>query len=381
MADLAVAVGVGLLALDLLGGRDQQLTITDNLTTNMMVNVTTNVVTDCFNSLAAVETIDITDSPSYISTFEKVSPDPYSQCLIKLSAVRNARQNLELEAEQRNSDYTPQWPNPLIDIMIATGLTPEISIPTNIPSTSAAPGTAPAILGACEAVVHPNLVRNISQRTVQSAVASCNVDTTINNNIQQNISGTISAQLQNQQDFIGQLEGNLSGRTESIANNLASSLGQNVTSNLVNSLRLRMAVQEKISIKGGSLLVENINQQFRGTQVGTLSMVNTVTNQIRQSATYSISQSLQNKNDTIGDLTKDYLQTINTMADLLEDLTTNLLIIVGLIIFAVIMVVGALFMFNKSFNAMFKSALGLTQMQLETKLAQQRTALLKQKNQ
>jgi len=375
MSEIAVAVGVGLLALDLLGGRHQQLTISDNLTTNMTVDTVTNVTTNCFSSATAAQTFTLENS-EYATKYAQLPNSPYALCLNELLKIRNARYNLEEECVKRNSSYTGQVPSGNIALMMDTGLVPDVSQPSNV-SPSAPPSDVPTLIGACEAVVNANIIRNVSQKSVEKNTANCSVSNTITNNISQNIAGTISAQLKNQQDFIGQLEGNLSGNTDKISNNIASALSENVTTNIVQSLNLRMTADQNVTIEpSGSLFLENVNQSFRGTQVGTLNMVNTVTNQIRQSATYSISQSLQNKNDTIGDLTKDYLQTINTMADLLEDLTTNLLIITALIIFAVIMVVGALFMFNKSFRSVFKSALGVTKLNLETKIAEKRKTLL-----
>ena len=82
------------------------------------------------------------------------------------------------------------------------------------------------------------------------------------------------------------------------------------------------------------------------------------TYQLRQSANYSISQSLLNKNDTIGDLSADFLQVIQTMSALLEELTSQILLIIGAVIIAVCLVIGSLYIFNKSFHSFANQALG-----------------------
>jgi hypothetical protein len=192
---------------------------------------------------------------------------------------------------------------------------------------------------------------NVSQSERLTASTSCEVQNDITNNIQQSISTQISAYLKNQQDFIRQLESAFISNTESITNNLSSTMSQSITNNFVQDLHQSMLSSQIVSLRGNSILAENISQSFTGKMVGKMQVNNTVMDQLRQSAQYSISQSLLNKNDTIGDLSKDFLQVIRTMSTLLEDLTTQILIIVGAVIAAVMLVVSSLYIFNKSFHS------------------------------
>lgn len=327
----------GIALVDWLSSKGQQLTITDDITTSMTISATTNVVTECFQSAEGDQLIEIKEGAGKWSQFAN---EPCSICTGYLRDILTARTDLEMKAAERNPGYMAQVPNPnLVTQMITGGSDP------NTPQTSA------AALGPCTAMCFDIVAFNVAQSQRLTATTSCEVQDNITNNIQQSISTQIAAYLKNQQDFIGQLESAFTSNTESITNNLSSTMSQSITNNFVQDLHQSMLSSQIVSLRGNSILADNISQTFTGNMVGKMQVNNTVVDQLRQSAQYSISQTLLNKNDTIGDLTKDFLQVIRSMSTLLEDLTTQILIIVGAVIAAVMLVISSLYIFNKSFHS------------------------------
>lgn len=352
MATLIAGAAAGVALYDALSSKGQRLTITDNITTNMNISATTNSVTDCFQAVSGDQAIIITQQDPG-DVYAKNIPTACEQCLQQIQSVVTARETLEFEAKKANSAYNIQEANPSLKSQMLTGSSGSQS---NIDA-----------LGPCTAVCFGIVVSNVSQTETFNAKQNCSVTNVDTDSISQSISTQISAYLKNQQDIIGQLESAFTSNSESIGADLASNMAQNVTVNFSQDLAQSMAAFQTTNITGNSLLVNNVNQSFTGSMVGKLEVNNTVTDQLRQSAQYSISQSLLNKNDTIGDLSKDFLQVIQTMSALLEDLTSQILILIGAVIGAVIMVVGALFVFDKDFHSWANKAMGTAKSKLRSK--------------
>lgn len=338
-----LAAGAGLALMDWLSSKGQTLTITDNITTNMSITATTNVATECFESLSASQTINVTSGPN---TNTELLSQACTNCTNYINSIITARKNLEQAAQLANPAYQPQQANPVLESEMITG--------GSAPITS----VSQAALGPCTAMCSDIVLLNVSQSARLSAKQDCQVTTDITTDISQSIKGQISAYLKNQQDIIGQLESAFTSNQEKIETDLASTMSQSLTNNFIQDLNQAMQAVQSFELKGNSILATDISQSFSGAMVGQLQVNNTVVDQLRQSANYSISQSLLNKNDTIGDLSQDFLQVIQTMSALLEELTSQILLIIGAIIIAVVLVIGTLFVFNQSFHNWTNQALG-----------------------
>jgi hypothetical protein len=266
--------------------------------------------------------------------------------LKSIQAILKARNDLETAAVlQSNGTYQAQVANPELINEMTTG--------QQTPGTS--PTAVNSALGPCTALCANVVVTGVTQETTLSANETCTVANNITNNIQQDIKGQISASLKNQQDII---ESAFVSNTETIATNISTVMAQNVTNNFVEELTQAMSSFQRTTVTGNSIIVSGIQQSFTGTMVGTLNVTNTVNDQLRQSADYSITQTLLNKNDTIGDLTTDFLGVINTMSQLMEELATQILIIVAAVLAAVVLVIGSLYVFNKNFHSWANHAIG-----------------------
>jgi hypothetical protein len=343
---LIAGAAAGVALMDFLGGRGQKLSITDNIVSDMTVNAVSQSSTECFQQVSSDQTIEI-------NTGGNSSTDGISQaceyCLQALNTIKSARVSLEQDAALKNPGYTVQVANADLETAMETGGASS-SDPNFDPSN-------PPQLGACTAVCADNVLFKSSQTIQLKATQDCSVTTDISTDVQQNLQEQISSYLKNQQDIFGQLESGLSSTTEKISANLASVIQQNVTQNFTQDLTQALSAFQSQSLSGDSILAVNILQTFTGQMVGSLKVSNSVTDQLRQSADYSITQSLINKNDTLGDLSKSFLSVINSMSELLEDLTTQILVIIGAVIVGVVLVVGTLFVFNQTFHSWMQDRL------------------------
>ena len=346
MSEVAFGAAAGIALYDWLTSKGQDLTITDDITTQFSINAVTNVQTNCFQSANGRQAINVTSGPG--DAFVNASPAPCTICLEALNQITTARTNLETEAATRNPGYTPQQANPVLQTIMTTG---QVGVDT---PQNPAPSTTPAALGPCTAMCNDLVVLDITQSQTFNAKETCNVITNVTTNISQTIKGQLDAYLKNQQDIIGQLESAFTSNQDNITTNLSSDLAQNLTENFTQSIHQQLSNTQFAGITGNSTIVDRSTQSFTGTMVGKLTVNNTIVDNLRQSAQYSISQTLLNKNDTIGDLTRDFLQVIQDMSSLLEELTSQILIIVGAVIASVLLLVGALYIFNKDFRGWFK---------------------------
>ncbi len=330
MSFLLGAAAAGLAVFDLFGNKGQKLTITNDIMTQMTVDAATSSVTNCF--LKADGKQEITISSDFPSRLNPKLIEACNFCQASLISIYNARQALETKTGH------PQIANAQLVNIMTTGS-----------SDISADNTTKA-LGPCDAMCHDTVVVNVSQSLSLKATQNCSVTNDMNTSISQSINAQISAQLKNQQDFMGQLSTAFTSNQQSITNRMSDTFSQNVTTNFVQDLNQSLQASQSITVTGNSILAFGIAQTFTGEMVGQLQVNNTVTDQLRQSASYSISQTLLNKNDTVGDLARNFLQVVETLTGLLETLTTQILIIVAAIIAAVLLVVGALFVFNSSFH-------------------------------
>jgi len=344
-----------------LDSKGQTLTITDNITTNMTITATTNVATECFESLSGSQTITVATG---LNTNLELISEACGNCTALLTQITAARDQLEQDAKLANPSYQVQIANPNLVTQMTTGVSGSSGSDT-IPTTSVIAES----LGPCSAVCSDVVLFNVAQSIQLTATQDCEVNTDITNDISQNIQGQISAYLKNQQDIIGQLESSFVSNQESLSVELANTMSQSITNNFIQDLNQSMQAVQSFELKGNSILATNIAQSFTGSMVGTLQVNNTVMDQLRQSANYSIAQTLLNKNDTIGDLSQDFLQVIQTMSSLLENLTSQILLIIGAVIAAVVMVVGTLYVFNKSFHSWTNGALHRVGQKVDAKIS------------
>lgn len=337
LADAGAAFAV----VEFLSGNQQRLSIVDNLTTSMSVSATTNINLTCFTKLDTSQEFIV--NPGSNANFDTMGPLANSNCITIVNDIRKAREALEQAAVLNNPAYTAQIANPNLVTAMTTGSTDTNPVPTTTVSS----------LGPCTSFQANVVAINISQTSKLTASETCGENDTITTGISQSIEGQISAYLKNQQDIIGQLESSLVSNTESISTNLSTTLSQNITSNFIQSLNQTLKASQYIKVSGDSVLLDGVVQGFTGNMTGSLQVNNTVTDQLRQSAQYSIAQSLLNKNDSLSDITKDFLAILQTIDQIFESTVNGVIVIIACLVGSIILVVGGLYIFNKQFHVWF----------------------------
>jgi len=323
MAFLAGAAA-GVMIYDALSPRGTKLSISTDVFTDMSVNSVFQSETSCFQDVTTSQNISVTETPGYTT-----GTAGCAECHRIMSALVKKRLDMEETARDTNFTYVPQRPTGdllrRLDPTAVGGGAPPVT------STSTDPLTG---INACDLVCRSVVVSNLRQDIYVEAKSDCTVSNDVSTTINQKLSGKIESELKNQQDIFGQFGDALAATTTSLSTSLSSAISQNLTQRFVQSLVNRMSAMQDITIGGpgnpiNSAYIVNVSQALRGKQVGTMTVTNTVTNELRQSAEYSIAQSLLNKNDTTGDLVNALLGIVDDVTTLLSNIVTNLLLIMA----------------------------------------------------
>jgi hypothetical protein len=339
----AIALAAGGIALfDWLGKKKGvRQTITNNITTNMSIDAILNSSTECIIDESGSQSIEVeTAIPNYSA--QLIGND--SGCALCEDVVNNimiARSNLEALTREKHSNYVQQVSN--FDILAGKMLSPGTD-PSS--STSQTDGT----IGACTLPCTDIYVYGVNQSQSFKAKESCNVATTSTNSFQQEIKGSIDSHMKNQEDILGQLSDAFTSNQQNIATDLSTDMSSVVTNDYHQSLINFASSTQSVKVVGNSIYVNQLSQAFKTSMVTSLTVTNTLNNSLRQSAQYSISQTLLNKNDTIGDITTDFLNVINSYSSLIETITGQILIIVGVIMVIIALIIGTLYLTNKTFR-------------------------------
>ncbi len=343
MADVLFGAAAAIGLYDWLTSKGQNLTVTDNILTDMSISSNFESDTSCSSTVSGSQSIVIEPGPP-LQPQQKLGA-PGSSCVLcqqALSDIQAMRNALELNAvTQSHGLYQTQTPSEQVIISMGGG------------------SNSITQIGACDLMCKDVVILNVQQSQVFKASTECKVSTDVTNNIAQTIQGKIKSSLKNQEDIIGQLEDAFTSNTESISNNIASRMSQtlvdSVRQSLVNNAlsiqNFNAGLETNASGPSGdsahSIYVNTVKQSFTSNSVAKLNVNNQVNNSLRQSADYSISQQLLNRNDSIGDITKDFKNIIDSMGVFLNTLTGDGLIILGSILAIMALLISAVFLFSK----------------------------------
>jgi len=320
------------------------LKINNNITTDMLVRSIFESQTQCFQDVDSTQSIRVEDTPGY-----QTGGQGCARCLEIMRELVRRRLNLEQEAANISLLYIPQEPSSellgLLDPTAAGGANP-VSQPAG---GSASPSLS--AVSACDLVCRSLVVVGVSQDVVVEAKANCQVENDVTTSVNQSLSTIIESFMKNQQDIFGQITGSLTPTQSSISTDISSVMSQNLTQRFVQSLINRIVTLQQVNIGGpgrktNSVYVENIRQSLRGSQVGTLNAVVTVNNEMTQSAAYNLVQSIVNKNDTTGDLVKSLLGVITAVTDMVENLSTAVIMVITVIVLLGAIVYSARYVLN-----------------------------------
>lgn len=293
-----------------MGSGNSRNEITNEVVTDMATNILTTSMTECFASVNIVQSIRIEADPNAGNTALGET-----HCLNTVKAIRDARMALEAEAEERNPHYHRATVRPELDTMMLTGLG----------------GGAGSAMGPCDGLKSV-FTTNINQTSTNQLSTQCNVTNNITNSVNNKIDGESAQLLTNQQDIFGQFGDAWSGTRNRVSTKLGTHIKQNITSKFTNSLHNKLKVNQIINITGNSIYVNGLQQQLTSRQTGSLTAINTVVNEVKNSAVYAIDQVLVNKNDTVGDLLANVFLFFDEFSKLINGLAEQGLVLAFLFI-------------------------------------------------
>ena len=340
MGDFILAAGAGLAVWDAMSNHGTSQTISDNINTSMVMHAVTSIDTKCIQSVQGTQQIQVTGgSGEYDLTG---SDSTCLQCLKLMNDIVESRSALEQTTLKLHPQYKPQTAREELVELLQTG-----GVTTVGEGSSSNPLSQ---LGACNLVCKSQIVSNIEQNAQYKMTQNCSVDSNLTNDMNQNLSTSIQDYMKNQQDVFGQFENLFTKNSQSLSAKLASSLTQNVETVVNNTLETDINNLQLTSVSGHSAYVANVQQSFNINSVTDLFATNDITNQLRQSATYSIAQSELNKNDSIGDLSKDVLQIIKNLTDILENTVTRSFYVAVIVILGLLIAFFVLFASSQKFR-------------------------------
>jgi len=382
MAGIVAAAGVAAL---MSGG--QTLTVTNDIVSRATIHAVTRSITNCFQVTSLSQNLDIHTGGLPYTFFTEDPPagmDPgeyklHSGCLACRDAIKQIVRSinkLECDAHRMHPGYVVQVPNSEILNKLenvvyhadCTFVHDDDKFTADVaedPASSSSDGDdddskKKFYPDACDLVCEKVFIQGISQTARIQAQTNCQVNNDFEQKLQQDVSANIKASLTNQQDIFGQLESAFTTTNDSVSNTLSQTITQNINDNFVQKLYTHLKARQSIKIGGGndgnhsslnSAYVSNIDQSMSASQIGNLHVVNQVSNQMKQSASYDVTQALLNKNDTTGDLTNDLLGILDNMSDLVENLVTKMLIIVGGVIICVAFVMLGRYIMDAGFRS------------------------------
>lgn len=345
MSGVVFAAGAGLALWDATNNHGTSQTISDNINTSMVMNAVTSIDTKCIQSVQGSQQVQVTGgSGEYDITG---TGSTCLQCLKLMNDIVEERSALEQTALKLHPSYKPQTAREELVELLQTGGVTSIGEGSTVQPLEQ--------LGACNLVCKSQVVSNIRQDAHYKMTQNCSIDSKLTNDLNQNLSTSIQAYMKNQQDVFGQAENLFTKNSQSLSTNLSSAMAMNVNTVISNSLENDIKNAQLVSVTGHSAYVSDVSQSFSITSVTDLFATNDVTNQLRQSATYSIAQSELNKNDSIGDLSKDILQIIKNLSDILEETVTRAFYVAVIVILGLLIGFFILFASSQKFRKVVNS--------------------------
>lgn len=369
VAAVIFAAGAGIALYDLLSSKGQSLTVSNTILSDMNVNAQFLSDTSCFSNTIGNQAVTIVGGPSSPDTYDVSQLNaPNGACTVctqLLDSIVQAREALETDAlTQSNGRYTPQQPSQAMATAMTGGQTSSLNQ-----------------LGACSLMCSDIVVYGVQQSQSFTVTENCQVSDQVNNDISQIIQGQVSQSLTNQEDILGSIENAFTSNRQSITNNIATRMNETTTTSVRQTLANVIQSTQTISVGLGptnngnshSIYVNVVEQSFNAKSTASLVVNNELNNTLRQSADYSISQTLLNKNDTIGDLVNSFLGIIDTVGGFVDTLTGQLLIIIGCMIAVFIIMVGSFYFFTQKGRELGDALINVAEAKAKEKIQAMKT--------
>lgn len=305
-----------------------ELKIDNSISTRLTIEALAETSTTCNTTVNVSNTFTTNSSPRGTDASNS------SGCLECLSVVQEAvaeRSRLETEASERNRRYQNQT--------LTTSLIPLSN-------------------EVCDFVCKDIVSKNVDQDINWVSSTGCQVNSQTRNDLQQTIQGKLQQYLESKTDVFGELSSIFNRIEAGVSNSMATTMTDSIQESIREVFITSANVANTITVNGNSIYLNGLSQQVDGSVVAKLQSQNNLLNQIRQSATYGISQSLVYHNDTIGDVATSLSRILVTMGKILEDTIGAIIVAVGAVLLAVLLTFSSMYLFNKTFRSYVDQRLG-----------------------
>jgi hypothetical protein len=332
-------------------GSHHSRTVDMNLVNQQLISSSQTFSQNCFSSVEGSQNVSITGNADYNRRFtDEVTSATASNCLLcqnAMNELQKRRAYVENVAISMDSSYVAsKLEDPSFGGIDYADDKKEGKVVLDNP---------------CDLVCKTIVVDSISQKLQITANTNCTVDNDVTNNVTQSLSAKIQQQLKNQQDIFGQFLDSFSSSSMNVNTNIQTTISANVDQRFVNDLITSTNATQTVEVDPGSasVFISALSQDFQATSNSNLDAVNHIYNEIKSSAAYSIAQSLLNKQDTVGDLTKNLNNALSTVANLIDNIVTYVIICVACFILGIFLVMALMSLFSKRYQQKVLSAFHL----------------------
>lgn len=338
LSALALAAAAGYLISNLSDKNGTELDISNNISSNLSVESFFSSKNSCVNIATSDQNIDIKiddTSKGAIGNLCKACGDAKTHMV-------NQRTNLEQDAARLNRNYRMQTAHIFSGSQDTSDNDP---VPTD-PMPTANPSVE-FLSNPCIFACH-SVLANIYQTQSYTSKVNCTISDSDTTNIAQSIDASVKDFLQNTQDAPSQLLSAFSKNQQSQTSNISTTLASAIVEDFESVLNSTVQAAQNIKVTGNSIYMDSVSQSYTSQNIMSLDSVNKATNDITQSASYTVSQSLINTQDTLGELTDSIVNTMTIIAELIPNITVDVITILACGLVIVLWVMFLLYNYNNT---------------------------------
>ena len=210
----------------------------------------------------------------------------------------------------------------------------------------------------CQLMCYSGVVSNVLQKSHITASTKCSNEDFDETKLRDSMESTVTQAMSTKEDVAGQALSLLQSNKQKIVDTLVNTVKQAVKEIISNNYKTDTVVVNKVLITGRSFYIDQLFQTVKYNRSGAMNDLAESDDSIKQSSDYAILQLQVHKSDTVGDLAQNFLNTIDTGADMLDNVFGFVLIIIGCALASIILIVLALYVYNQKVRTYLDQLLG-----------------------
>lgn len=323
-------------------GAHNSRTVSINLVNNQLISSTQTFTNNCFVAQEGTQNVSINGNADYNTNLVQSFQDGKSNCNLCIKALGDLQQRrLDIEQTAKTLDVSYEIQSSSFGSL------------TSSTSSGSSDDADIVLKNPCDLVCRSVVADSVSQSLQIKSTQDCQVSNSVSNDVSQEMTAKIQQSLKNQQDVFGQFLSSFSNSDLNVETNINTTIQANVDQKFVQELVTSVNATQTVSVNPGSasVFISGFSQSFEATTTSNLEAVNQIYNEIKSSASYSIAQSLLNKQDTVGDLTKNLNSALTNVADLIDNLATYAIICVCCFVLGIFLVLGIMYLFSDKYKS------------------------------